>query len=126
MDWAGALALIFNFLVVGVIIFGAIWFQYMKRKKHYDALVKALELGKDPEEVKGLFALEKVPRVKNGKGLIKSGIVIIGIGAGLALMAVFLPAEALGGMLASASFVIVLGLSLVLAYTLTKKKDKSE
>ncbi len=124
MDWAGSIALIFNFFVVGVIIFGAIWFQYMKRKKHYDALVKALELGKNPEEVKDLFGTEKVPRVKNGKGLVKSGIVTIGIGVGLALMGVFLPAEALGGMMASAAFVSVLGLSLVLAYTLTKKKDK--
>jgi len=126
MDWAGSIALIFNFIVVGVIIFGAIWFQYMKRKRHYEALVKALELGKNPEEVKELFGSEKVPRVKNGKGLIKSGIVTIGIGVGLALMAAFLPADAFGGMMASASFVIVLGLSLVLAYTLTRKKDKSE
>jgi hypothetical protein len=124
MDWAGSISLIFNFFVVGVIIFGAIWFQYMKRKRHYEALVKALELGKNPDEVKDLFGTEKVPRVKNGKGLVKSGIVTIGIGAGLALMAIFLPAEALGGMMASAAFVSMLGLSLVLAYTLTKKKDK--
>ena len=126
MDWAGSITLIFNFLVVGIIIFGVIWFQYMKRKRHYEALVKALELGKDPEKVKELFAMEKVPRVKNGKGLVKSGIVIMGIGVGLAMMAVFLPASALGGILAAASFVIVLGLSLVFAYTLTKKKDRSE
>ena len=124
MDWAGSIALIFNLVVVGVIIFGAIWFQYMKRKRHYEALVKALELGKKPEEVKELFGTDKVPRVKNGKGLIKSGIVTVGIGVGLALMAVFLPAEAFGGMMASAAFVVVLGISLVLAYTLTKKKDK--
>lgn len=126
MDWAGSIALIFNFFVVGVIIFGVIWFQYMKRKRHYEALVKALELGKKPEEVKELFGSEKVPRVKNGKGLVKSGIVTMGIGGGLALMGVFLPAEAMGGMMASASFVIVLGLSLVLAYVLTRKKEKSE
>lgn len=126
MDWAGSIALIFNFIVVGIIIFGAIWFQYMKRKRHYEALVKALELGKKPEEVKELFGTEKVPRVKNGKGLVKSGIVTIGIGVGLALMGLFLPAEALGGMMASASLVAMLGLSLVLAYVLTRKKDKSE
>ncbi len=126
MDWAGSIALIFNFFVVGVIIFGAIWFQYMKRKKHYDALVKALELGKNPDEVKELFGTEKVPRVKNGKGLVKSGIVTTGIGVGLALMSVFLPAEATGGLLASAVLIIVFGLSLVFAYLLTKKRDKKE
>jgi hypothetical protein len=126
MDWAGSIALIFNFFVVGVIIFGAIWFQYMKRKRHYDALVKALELGKNPDEVKELFGTEKIPRVKNGKGLVKSGIVTTGIGAGLALMSVFLPAEATGGLLASAVLIIVFGLSLVFAYLLTKKRDKKE
>jgi hypothetical protein len=126
MDVNGAVALIFNFFVVGVIIFGAIWFQYMKRKRHYEALVKALELGKNPEEIKELFGSEKVPRVKNGKGLVKSGIVTIGIGVGLALMGIFLPEGAMGGLLASAVFVVVLGLSLVLAYVFTTKKDKSE
>jgi len=126
MDWAETIALVFNFFVVGAIIFGAIWFQYMKRKKHYDTLLKALEIAKNPDEVKELFAIEKVPRQRNGKGLVKSGIVTIGIGAGLALMSVFLPAEAAGGLLASAAFIAVLGLSLVLAYVLTKKKEKAE
>jgi len=126
MNWADAIALIFNFFVVGVIIFGAIWFQYMKRKKHYDALVKALELGKNPDEVKELFGGEKVPRAKNGKGLVKSGIVTIGFGVGLALMSVFLPADATGGLLASAALIAVFGLSLVFAYLLTRKRDKTE
>ncbi len=126
MDWAGSIAIIFNFFVVGAIIFGAIWFQYMKRKKHYDTLLKALEMSKNPDQIKELFATEKVPKQKNGKGLVKSGIVTIGIGAGLALMSPFLPAEAMGGLLASGVLIVVLGLSLVLAYVLTKKKEKAE
>jgi hypothetical protein len=126
MDTNGAVALIFNFFVVGVIIFAAIWFQYMKRKKHYEALVKALELGKNPDEVKELFGSEKIPRVKNGKGLAKTGIVVIGFGVGLALMSIFLPANAAGGLLASAVLIAVLGLSLVLAFQLTKTKEKAE
>jgi hypothetical protein len=126
MSWGETIALVFNFFVVGAIIFGAIWFQYMKRKKHYDTLLKALEIAKNPDEVKELFAIEKVPRQKNGKGLVKSGIVTIGIGAGLGLMSAFLPEEATGGLLASAAFIVVLGLSLVLAYLLTKKKEKAE
>ncbi|MDH4209849.1 MAG: DUF6249 domain-containing protein [candidate division WOR-3 bacterium] len=126
MSAGESIALVFNFFVVGAIIFGAIWFQYMKRKKHYEAVVKALELGKNPDEVKELFGSEKVPRVKNGKGLVKSGIITIGIGVGLAMMGIFLPEGAMGGLLASAVFVVVLGLSLVLAYVFTTKKDKSE
>ena len=126
MDWAESAALIFNFFVFGAIIFGAIWFQYMKKKKHYDTLLKALEISKNPDEIKELFATEKVPRQKNGKGLVKSGIITIGIGAGLALMSAFLPAEATGGLLGSAAFIAVLGFSLVLAYLLTKRKEKTE
>ena len=98
----------------------------MKRKRHYDALVKALELGKNPEQVKELFAVEKVSPPKNGKGLIKSGIVVIGIGVGLAMMALFLPAGATPGLLASSALIAVFGLSLVAAYLITKKKEKPE
>jgi hypothetical protein len=94
MSWGESIALVFNFFVFGAIIFGAIWFQYLKRKKHYDTLLKALEIAKNPDEVKKLFATEKVPRQKNGMGLVKSGIVTIGIGVGLAAMSPFLPAEA--------------------------------
>lgn len=126
MNWGEAISLVFNFFVFGAIIFGAIWFQYLKRKKHYDTLLKALEIGKNPDEVKELFATEKVPKHKNGKGLVKSGIVTIGIGVGLGSMSAFLPGEATGGLLASAVLIVMLGLSLVLAYVLTKKKEKAE
>ena len=126
MDVSGAVALIFNFFIVGAIIFGAIWFNYLKRKRHYDALVKALELGKNPEEVKELLAVEKVAQPKNGKGLVKSGIVVIGIGLGLGMMALFLPTGAGPGLLASCVLITVFGLSLVAAYLLTRKKDKPE
>jgi hypothetical protein len=126
MDVPGAVALIFNFFVVGAIIFAAIWFSYMKRKKHYEALVKALEHNKDPEQVKELFAIEKAAQPKNGKGLVKSGIVVIGIGLGLGMMAIFLPAEATEGLLASCVLITVFGISLVAAYLLTKKREKKE
>lgn len=126
MDVPGAVALIFNFFVVGAIIFVAIWFNYMKRKKHYEALVKALELGKNPEQIKELFAIEKTAQPKNGKLLVKSGIVVIGIGLGLGMMAIFLPSEATEGLLASCALISVFGLSLVAAYLLTRKKEKSE
>jgi hypothetical protein len=126
MDVPGALALITCWLVIGVIIFGAIWFQYMKRKRHYDALVKALELGKNPDQVKGLFAIEKATQPKNGKGLVKSGIVVIGVGVGLGMMALFLPADATPGLLAACALISVFGLSLVVAYMLTKKKENTE
>lgn len=126
MDVPGAVALIFNFFVVGAIIFGAIWFNYLKRKRHYEALVKSLELSKNPEQVKELFAVEKKVQPKNGKGLVKSGIVVIGIGLGLGMMAIFLPTGAASGLLASCTLISVFGVSLVAAYLLTRKKEKPE
>jgi hypothetical protein len=126
MDIPGAAALITCWLVIGVVIVGAIWFQYLKRKRHYEALVKAMELGKNPEQVKELFAVEKISPPKNGKGLVKSGIVVIGIGLGLGMMAIFLPAEATEGLLAACALISVFGLSLVAAYLLTKKREKPQ
>ena len=126
MDALGALTLITSWVVVGAVIVGAIWFNYMKRKKHYETLVKALELGKNPEQIKELFGGEKIAQPKNGKGLIKSGIVVIGFGVGLGLMAFFLPAGATGGMLASCALITMFGLSLVIAYLITRKQEKPE
>jgi len=126
MNFPGAVALIINWVIVGVIIFALIWFSYMKRKRHYEALVKALELGKNPEQIKALFGGEKIVQPKNGKGLLKSGIVVIGLGVGLGMMAFFLPAGATGGMLASCALITVFGLSLVVAYLVSKKRDKPE
>ncbi|KPK64526.1 hypothetical protein AMJ83_02135 [candidate division WOR_3 bacterium SM23_42] len=126
MDEVGAAALVLALSIPGVIIIIAILAQYLKRKKHYDAMVKAIELGKNADEIKALFAVEE-RRVKgNGKGLLKGGIIVTGLGVGLALMAIFLPAGATSGLLASFVLIAVLGLSLVAAYLIARKKDKSE
>ena len=126
MDETGAAALVLSLLIPAAIIIIAIVAQYMKRKKHYDAMVKAIELGKNADEIKALFAVEEKKVKGNGKGLIKGGIIVIGIGVGLAVMAVFLPQGAAPGMLSSSAFVTILGISLVAAYALTRKKDKTE
>lgn len=126
MDEVGAVALIISLSFPAVIIIIAILAQYLKRKKHYEAMVKAIELGKSADEIKALFAVEE-RRVKgNGKGLLKGGIIVTGIGLGLALMAIFLPADATAGLLASFVLIAVLGLSLVAAYFIARKKEKSE
>ena len=126
MDATGAAALVLSLAIPAAIIVIAIVAQYMKRKKHYDAMVKAIELGKNANEIKALFAVEEKKVKGNGKGLIKGGIIVIGIGVGLAVMAVFLPQGAAPGMLSSSAFVTILGISLVAAYALTRKKDKTE
>jgi hypothetical protein len=126
MDETGAAALVLSLAIPAAIIVIAIIAQYMKRKKHYDAMVKAIELGKNADEIKALFAVEEKKVKGDGKGLVKGGIIVIGIGVGLAVMAVFLPAGATPGMLSSSAFVTILGLSLVAAYALTRKKEKPE
>jgi hypothetical protein len=126
MDTVGAAALVLALAIPAVIIIIAILAQYMKRKRHYDAMLKAIELGKNADEIKSLFAVEAKKVKGNGKGLIKGGIIVIGVGVGLAVMALFLPSGAAPGMLSSSAFVTVLGISLVAAYLITRKKEKTE
>lgn len=126
MDEVGAAALVVSLSIPAAIIIIAIFAQYMKRKKHYDAMVKAIELGKNADEIKSLFAIEAKQVKGNGKGLIKSGIIVIGIGVGLAVMAIFLPSGATPGMLSASALITILGISLVVAYLITRKKEKTE
>lgn len=126
MDETGAAALVVSLSIPAVIIIIAIFAQYMKRKKHYEAMVKAIELGKNADEIKSLFAVEAKQVKRNGKGLMKSGIIVIGVGVGLAAMALFLPSGATSGLLSSSALVTILGISLVVAYVITRKKEKTE
>jgi Flp pilus assembly protein TadB len=107
-------------IIVTVVVIG----KYLNNKRQYEAMTKAMELGKTPEEIKALFAIEpKKRRNGDGKGLLKSGIVIIGVALGIAAMNIVLSAE---GLLASALLIFVFGISLLAAYFLTREKEKAE
>lgn len=118
-----AATVILGWGIPGAIILVAIILQYKKRKKYYESLTKALELGKSADEIKEIFSIEKQPKERNGTGFLKGGIVVMGLGIGVAMIGIFVPDV---GLFASAAFVIVLGLSLIAVYLLTKKNYKTK
>ena len=97
----------------------AIVMSYRAKKKQYEAMLKALEMGKSEEEVKELFIGHK--KIRTGLGYLKGGIVLIGIGVGLAGMAMVIPERV---MLAPAVMCIIVGIALALVYYITKPKKE--
>lgn len=121
MDVTGAIALIFSLFLPAVIIIIAIMVQYQKKRKYYESLNKALELGKSAEEIKEIFAIEKQQPERNGVGYLRGGVIVTGIGVGIAAIgAIMGESDAFSG----AAFILVLGLSLIAVYLLTGKKAK--
>jgi hypothetical protein len=99
----------------------AIVLSFRSKKKQYEAMLKALELGKSEEEVKNLFIGNK--RVGDGMGFLRGGIVVIGTGIGLAGMGMVLNVYHI---YAPAVFLIILGLALAIVYFVTKPKKEEE
>jgi preprotein translocase subunit YajC len=126
MDVQGIVALCLIFLTPTAIAVVAIISSYKEKKRRYESLIKALELGKKPEEIKEIFAAEKRTKGPNGMGFLKGGIVVIGISVGLAFMGLFLPAAAESGLFAGAALIVVLGISLIFVYLVSRKKEKAE
>jgi|GEM_PF-1117629 len=117
----GIIALILIFggpAVVGVI---AIIMYFSKRKKMYEAMTKMIELGKKPEEIKQLFEIEPAKKKEHDYGMLTGGIILIGIAAGLALMAAVLTKISI---LAPASFLLCLAFALIIAYYITRARRK--
>lgn len=104
-----------------IIIVVAIQAQLKRRKKMYESIVKAMELGKDPAEIKQLFIEEKPKPRSHVIGFLRGGIVVAGVGIGLAGMARVLGVREV---YSPAVFVLVVGLSLMGVYWLTKPKDE--
>lgn len=105
---------------VAIAIIAIIW-SYRAKKKQYEAMLKALELGKSEEEVKDLFIGKK--KVGDGTGYLRGGIVVIGTGIGLAGMGVVL---AVNEIFAPAVFLIIVGLALAIVYYVTRPKKEEK
>lgn len=105
------------------IVIVAIVAAYMRKKRHYEAMVKAMELGKDPEAIGQLFMAKVEKKDDDGLGYLKGGIVVAGIGLGL-----FGMGTALGeiDMYGPSVFMFILGLTLVLVYLVIRPKDKDK
>jgi len=97
--------------------------HYNKRKRMYEAMTKMVELGKTPEEIKQLFEINppKKQRDHTSTGLLVGGIIIVGIAAGLALMAVVLTKMT---MLAPAGFLLCLAFAMIVAYYIVRMRQQ--
>ncbi len=127
MGSAEAVPLVLTVLIsVGgpvAIVIVAIALAYMRKKKYYEAMVKAMELGKDPEAIGQLFMAKAEKKDDNGLGYLKGGIVVAGIGLGLFGMGLFLDD---GGLFGPSAFMFILGLALVLVYLVIRPKNKEK
>ncbi len=121
IDWAPIFAVVFSIGgPVAIAIIAIIW-SYRAKKKQYDTMLKALEMGKSEEEVKNLFIGKK--KVRDGMAYIKGGIVVLGTGVGLAGMGVVLNVYQ---MYAPAVFVFIVGLSLAIVHFVTRPKKEEK
>lgn len=104
------------------IVVVAIVMNYLSKKKRYNAMVKAIELGgtKDPEAIKQLFMNDKSKEKSDGSGYLKGGIIVSGIGLGLFGMGTVLSEVEMYG---PAAFMFILGLAMVLVYVIIKPKN---
>ncbi len=130
MDITGILAII---IVIGgpmAIAITAIISDHRSKQKRYEAMLKAVELGKNPEEVKRMFAEEKEKDGKDPNSRLRGGIIVIAVALGLALMAlVFNQTLVFGGhfgnfYLGASAFLLVLGLAFILIWWISKPKSK--
>ena len=121
LDLAPIFAVVFSIGgPVTIAIIAIIW-SYRAKKRQYDAMLKALELGKTEEEVKNLFIGKK--KVRDGMGYLRGGIVVIGTGIGLAGMGMVLNVYQ---MYAPALLVFVIGLSLAIVHFVTRSKKEEQ
>ncbi len=106
------------------IVIVAIVLAYKRKTKRYDAMLKALELGKntDPAAIKELFEV-KTSKEDDGMGYLKGGIVVAGIGLGLFGMGLALND---GGLFGPSAFMFILGLALVLVHLVIRPKNKEK
>jgi hypothetical protein len=100
----------------------AILAEYREKKKYYESVVKALEVGKDPDEVKALFGQPRVKQLDATNYMIK-GIVTIAVGIGLAIIGWVINTIIIVGV---GGFLLVLGLAFLLIHALLKKNKQPE
>ncbi|HIE06135.1 MAG TPA: hypothetical protein EYP58_04970 [bacterium (Candidatus Stahlbacteria)] len=124
-ELTGLVAVILIFGMPIIIVVAAFICRYKSSKKKYEAMVKAIEMGKNPDEVKELFNIEakKKSVKKNYSGYLRSGIVLAGIGSGLLGMG-FISGEA--DLYGPGVFLLILGFALYVIYLIMKPQCQSE
>jgi len=130
MDVTGIIAII---VVIGgpmAIAITAIVAEHRAKQRKYEAMVRAVELGRTPEEVKMMFDEEKDRNGKDVNSRLRRGIILIGVALGLAAMALVVDRSILiGGVsghftLGAAVFLLFLGLAFIVVWLVNKPKAK--
>jgi len=130
MDPTGILAIL---LVIGgpmAIAITAIISEHRAKQKRYEAMVKAIELGKSPDEVKMMFGEEKGTGSKDVNRRLVSGIIVIGIAIGLAAWSVVTHQGFMFGgthghfMLGASVFLLFLGAAFIVVWLINRPKAK--
>jgi hypothetical protein len=130
VDFTGIIAIL---VVIGgplAIAVVAIINEHRSKQRRYEAMIKAVEMGKNPEDVKKMFAEEKEKNGKDVNSRLRGGIILIAIALGLALMALVLNQSMVFGghfggfYLGASAFLLVLGLGFLLIWWISKPKTK--
>jgi multisubunit Na+/H+ antiporter MnhC subunit len=130
MDVTGIIAII---VVIGgpmAIAITAIVSEQRSKQRKYEAMVKAVELGRTPEEVKRMFEEEKEKNGKDANSRLRQGIILIAIALGVAAMALILNKSMVFGgsfgnfYLGASAFLLILGLAFLLIWRIHKPKAK--
>jgi hypothetical protein len=91
-------------------------------------MVKAVELGKSPEEVKMMFAEDKEKNGKDANSRLRKGIILIAVALGLAAMALVVRNSFVWGgngghfTLGASVFLLFLGLAFIVIWLINKPK----
>jgi len=130
MDITGIFAIL---IVIGgpmAIAITAIISEHRAKQRKYEAMVKAVELGRTPEEVKMMFEEEKEKNGKDVNSRLRRGIILIGIALGLAAMALVVDRSfVIGGVsghftFGASVFLLFLGLAFIVIWLIGKPKAK--
>jgi hypothetical protein len=130
MDITAIVAII---IVIGgpiAIAITAIISEQRAKQRKYEAMVKAVELGRTPEEVKRMFEDDKEKNGKDANFRLRRGIILIGIALGLAAMALVVDRSfVVGGVsghftFGASVFLLFLGLAFIVIWLINKPKAK--
>jgi hypothetical protein len=130
MDITGIFAIL---IVIGgpmAIAITAIISEHRAKQRKYEAMVKAVELGRTPEEVKMMFAEDKEKNGKDVNSRLRKGIILIAIALGLAAMALVVKNSFVWGgngghfTFGVSVFLLFLGLGFIVIWLINKPKVK--
>jgi hypothetical protein len=126
-------AIVAIIIVIGgpmAIAITAIISEQRAKQRKYEAMVKAVELGRTPEEVKRMFEDDKEKNGKDANSRLRRGIILIGIALGLAAMALVVDRSfVVGGVnghftFGASVFLLFLGLAFIVIWLINKPKVK--